>query len=370
MIHHSSRVRKNGSAEPDLFKSITILTILSLIIILVQKLRSLPMGMDPYYYLAHIGVPQPGMPPLFFYLAGLPPVAVAFIITLMVLILSYFIFNQLGARNPLIPSLLVSAAPGLTFRMAMFEDDLIGIPIGLGAILLWLKGRKLEALGLCFIGYFVAWRGTALFAVMLLLSWLAERFKYWYFALPALLIKIRPDSMVGENNIGLIYIPIVLLGLFFGVRGWKTSPKFVQIWAAFFLFCGVMQAKWLWLAAFPLAYMLYDYISGWDEKKIKGFLILFCGLGLVFGSWMVYSAAPKAQQFTDIQSINATEIDNDWEFGHWLRYNGIEPTNDNLYPGRAIPPDRWEKEFALSKNITDGYELVDNFTWSLLLRKE
>lgn len=365
----SSRVKKILDADS---KSTIVLVLFSFLIIAVQFFRSLPMGMDPYYYLHYLNLPQPGMPPLFFFLAGLPTVLVAFLSLSCVLIMCYIIFNQLGAPSPLLSVLLVGAAPGLTHRMALFEDDIVGIMFGVFAILLYTHGRKFEAVLFCAIGYILAWRGTALFGAMLVLAFIAERFKYWWALLPLAAIQFRPDTMIGENALGVIFIPIVLLGLFFGIRGWKTSPTFVQVWAAVFLTVGILQAKWLWLAAFPLAFMLYDYIKGWDKKKIQGFMIMCVGIGLLFGSWMVYSSVPTSQQFADIQEIKTytNSVDNSWEFGHWLRYNGIEPTNDNLHPEFEIGKEEWVKEYALHRNETlPGYTLVKNYSWALFLRR-
>ena len=336
--------------------------------------------MDPYYYLALINTPQPGMPPLFFYLAGLPIVPVAFLTTLVMLVLLYKIFNQLGTPNPLLPVLLVGAAPGLTFRMAVFEDDLLGIPLGLAAIHLWLAGRKWCALGLCFISYFFAWRGIALFAMMLVLSWIAERFRYWWILLPGLLLQFKPNNLVGEEAFGLPFMPIVLMGTLLGLKAWNKVPTFVQVWAGFFLFLGLLNAKWLWLAAFPLAFMLYALY--WDIKKEKlyGFVIFAVGVGLFCGSMLVISSVPYPQQFEDISVmktyIGEEKFYNSWEYGHWFNYNGMNPLNTNLNPFEQrgmTPPHKWNTTWVVYNNCTEGvrgYDMIENFTWSCLYRIE
>lgn len=361
----------------DKIKSIIVLSLLSLIIIAVQLLRDLPLGMDPYYYLHYAGVVQPNMPPLFFHLAGLNLILIAFAAIFSVLILTYFIFNQLGARKPLLPTLLVAAAPGLTFRAAIFEDDLIGIPIGLGAILLYLKGRKIEAFGLLFIGYFFAWRGTAVFAVMLALSWVAERFKHWWVLLPALALRFRPNDLVGEEAFGLPYMPIVLLGALLGLKAWNKVPVFVQVWAGFFLFLGLLNAKWLWLACFPLAFMLYKLYWDYPKEKLYGFIILVVGLGIVFGSFMVYQSAPSNNQFEDMLDmktyIGEEEFGNSWWLGHWMTYLGLNPINNNLNPNieMGMIPTPWNTTWAVHHNCTHPmapYELVKNYSWACLYR--
>jgi len=359
------------------FESISILTILSVLVVIAQKLRPLPMGMDPYYYLAHAGVPQPGMPPLFFHLAGLPPSAVAFLATLCTLILAYLIFNQLGARNPLIPSILITAAPGLTFRMAIFEDDLLGIPLGLGAILLWLKGRRWVALGLCFISFFFAWRGTALYGAMLVLSWIAERWKHWWVLLLGLMVHFKPNNLVGEENFGLAYMPVVLMGLLIGVKAWKKVPMFVQVWAGFFLFLGLLNAKWLVFAMFPLAFMLYKLYENYDKKKLYGFCILVCGAGLILGSLMVYQSAPTEHQFNDLmdmkQYIGEAEFGNSWHLGHWMKHLGMNPINDNLHPNEemGMVPPPWNTDWAVHHNCSfpmEPYKMFKNYSWACLYR--
>ena len=359
--------------KTEMYNSV-ILFVFSFLIIVAQLFRSLPAGMDPYYYLSLVGTPQPGMPPLFFFLAGLPTVLVAFLSTICIVFLTYKIFTQLGAPNPLIPTLLVGAAPGLTFRMALFEDDLLGVPLGLAAIHLWLKGHRILALALCGISYFVAWRGTMLFAAMLGLSWLAERTKWWWINIPMLGLYFQPNNLVGEEQLGIPFLPIVLMGTLLGFAAWKKVPTFVQVWAFFFLGLGILNAKWLWLAAFPLAFMLYKLYWDQNKEKLYGFVIFAVGVGLFCGSMLVVSSEPTAQQFADIQEmklyIGEEAFDNSWHFGHWFNYNGMNPINTNLHPSAYIAPP-WNTTWAVYHNCSEelvGYDMFKNFTWACLYR--
>ena len=354
-------------------KCIIILIILAFLAIAPQLLRPLPLGHDPFYYLAHAGDPQPGMPPAFFYLAELPIPLVTFAVVLATLLITYLIHNQLGADNPLSSVALLLAAPGLLFSMNKFEDDILGLPLCLGAVYLYMKGHKLPAAALLFLTFFVAWRGALAFAAMLMLQWLSKHFKYWYFALPLLCLYFWPNSLVGEEMFGLALVPVVLLGLLWGMLQWQKTCRFNRVWASFFLFLGVVNAKWLWLAAFPLALMTHEW--SWERKKSVA--ILICG-GLLFGGYWVVKAEPTMQQFDDLMEIkNSTTgmISNSWQTGHWANYLGIDTLNNNLNPQeiRGMKPPPWDTQYAIWHNFTNpltGYVLVKNYSWIGLYEKE
>ena len=353
-----------------------VILLLSALIVAPQLLREHQMGMDSYYYLHYAGNPQPGMPPVFFHLAQYDPVALSLLFTFLMLAVFYLICNQLGVANAILPPVLLLAAPSITFRMALGEDDLMGIVVCLLAILFYLKAQKnrLWYLGVAALlpMYFLVWRGIALFFVMIAFHEIVKRCKYAWGLLPLLYLQFTPDNLVGEQSWGFIFAPIVLLGLLTGLKGWNKTELFIRAWAGFFLAVGIFQAKYLWFAAFPLAIMLVDALKSEDKKKVQTLLIVMLGVGFFMGAQMVIQSQPTSQQMADYQEIaNLTDsIDNSWHYGHHLRYHGIEPLNDNLHPEWRVPDVNWENEWALSHiPLGDDYRLVKNFTWSLLYQR-
>lgn len=345
---------------------------LTSLVMIPNLLREYPLGMDPYYYLHHAGDAQPGMPSLFFGIAELPPLPVTFVLTAILLYLFWLIGLECGVFgiSPLssIGITLVLSAPAFLLRSALFEDDLIGVPISLFCLYLYIKAKsnweKALAVLLLVAASVVAWRGCLLYVGMLVFYELAKRTKKIWLSLPALAFYFRPDNLVGEHSVGFLFVPISLLGATLGLMGWCKSKLFVRVWAVWFLALGILQAKWLWLATFPLVLMLWEYLK--DQKKRDTFLVIAIGLGYFMGAMAVMQSAPSAQQMEDVQEISLITynytVANSWHFGHWLRWAGANPINDNLHPDRQD----WNGTWLLSHEPLEGYKLVKNYSWALL----
>lgn len=332
---------------------------------ILVSLREFPLGHDPYFYLAFIGQPQPGFPPLFFYVLQFIDLnLIVFLATATIIFFFGLIVRERGAaQESSLPLMFLLAAPAFTFRLAFLEDDLIGVPLCLIAVWLYLKNRKHEAFALLAISALVAWRGCLLFLGFLAFNEVRERTKLAWLALPVLALFVRPDAIVGENSLGFLFIPITLLSVTLGLLNWKSASGFNKAWSAWFLALGILSAKWLWLAVFPLAIMLSDLVQ--NSNRRDGFVVMVVGLGLFIGSLFVLNAAPTGAQLHDIQMVvdicGSSEINNEWWLGHWLRYNGGNPRYSNLkHTPEAYMPGPAACHLT---NSTLGLPLVRDFGW-------
>ena len=361
---------------------ILVVILLALVVVAPQVLREYPLGMDPFYYMAYGSEPQPGMPPLFFFLTTIPSLLLSFVVTASVLYLFYLIWVEAGGQpipsSPLNPLWLLIAAPAFFLRMAIFEDDLIGIPLCLFAVLIFLIGEKksrlykVAALGLTAVGYFVVWRGCILFLALFMFYELVKRFKWGWLTLPFVTIYpgLQPSTFVGEAQAGFLFLPVFMMGLLLGVLGWFKTHKFIQVWAFFFLGLGLLQARWLWLATFPLAIMLWEFLK--DHKKKEAFLIVAVGLGLFMGSMTIIQSQPLSQQMSDLKEVISitgnNEINNCWWTGHWLYWLGGNPRYTNLRP-QPISYNPGPAPYHLT-NESLNLTLVRDFQWIRLYRQE
>lgn len=318
--------------------------IVATIVTLPTLIRPYPFGADSYYYLAHAGDPQQGFPFPMFFVALLPIPLITFATTLAAALLLGLIARKAGVSEAHYPVLLLLAAPIILMKFAEIEDDLIGVAFCLAAVYFLFKfyeGWTIKEsdsntfwLIACLAAGLLCWRGAYMFVGLFVFYFLTKRSKWFWLALPAMAAVIRPDNIVGENNIGLIYIPIALLGVILGVLNPNIRKGFVGVWAIWFLFAGLLRAKWLWLAAFPLAILLWDHVR--FSKKAEGFILLAVGLGLFVGMMSVVQGPPTATQMHDLEDVvircNGSEINNEWWVGHYLIQLGGHPRYTNLFP--------------------------------------
>ena len=368
-----SRVRKKISADPNSKRCVVLLTILFIAALIVapQLLRAFPLGCDPYYYLAYASNPQSGMPPLFFYLSGLPTIPVTLILIAASLFLFYRIAKEARSPNPVLTTALLLGAPVLFLRAAIFEDDLLGLPVSLGLVYAFMRtdgwARWLVIVTTVLLGFQV-WRPLWLFAGLFVFWEIVTRFRWAWLTLPMLGVvgyTGTSAAMVGENQPGLLYIPVMLLGLALGITG-IIKGGFMAAWAVWFLFLGLLQAKWLWLAVFPLGIILHREVYG--KKNYQALMVLVIGLGVVMGSLYVVNAQPTLGQMTDLAEVvriaDGAEINNEWWTGHWLvwlggnaRYTNLSPTPEAYMPGEA--------RYHLTTEVLP-LPVIKNYTWVVL----
>ena len=361
-----------------------------LFLAVVILLRADPVGMDPYYYLHYAGQPQHvadapfGMPPLFFYVALIPWQVICVGSLLIFAGLAYLIAKETNNPDPALAMALISVAPMLAFRFAMPEDDIIGILLGFafiyccmrlkpfaGKVVPWLycnyKGLCVCAI-IAFVGFFT-WKLFPIFMVFPLVSWTTK--KFWPIIAiggAAMLAASQLNTIVGENILGIIAAPITLFGLIIGLKGIKDAPHTLKMMTIYFLCMGAVAAKFLWLCILPLALCLSIALQG---MKNKDFAIVFLiGVGLMFGAYYTLGAMPTKLHTSDLKEIanitNGELIANDWTWGHWLRYYGANPTEDNLSPKWVYSTDP-AAEWCLTENRLPA-DLVKNFSWVHLYR--
>lgn len=370
----------------DTKEVIVWLVVLAALIALPNMMREVPLGADSYYYIHYANQPQPGFPPLFFFLSNINNIALTYCAAFLSLSLLYCIATQLNSREPLWAAALLLAAPGVIFKLSEIEDDVLGIVCVLACLAFYISAdkndesfiSKVAPILSLFLVALIAWKAAVLFLGFVALYEIAKRFKYWPILLLVVPFFIRPDSLVSEDAMGLLYAPIVLLGTIAGFKGWNKTTLFTRVWALSFLVLGICQAKFLWLAAFPLAIMLMDALRDEPEKKVAKVVSLFIVLGLAFGGFMVLKGAPSAELISDMKDIKAITGDklvaNSWHFGHWMRYAGLNPLNDNLHPGAAVNESNWTQAYALHHNssypLPEHYHLLHNYSWGALYEKE
>jgi hypothetical protein len=110
-------------------------------------LRKFPVGDDSYYFLlnARAGVVDPMLPPMFQYLAiataGWGHLVIPSILAGVDIILLMMIGRKLRLNNWHLVGLALLFVPVFMFRAAVFEDDILGFPLLLLAVLIFLHNK-------------------------------------------------------------------------------------------------------------------------------------------------------------------------------------------------------------------------------------
>lgn len=319
---------KQESLTPS--KVVLILLVVSMTLFL---LRPNPIGMDSYFYLFHAGEPYNSNPPLFFYLALLP----AWLVSLCCYAIALFCILTLGKHFKIPHRVqflgLILLAPCFLTRFFMFEDDLLGIVLGLLFLVLFFEKKYFTMVFVSLIGIFT-WTPFILFMLFPLVYEAAK--KNIGFALTgAIVISIfnPPDFLVMEHYIGIVVAPIFLFLLMFGFDYLRKASFDLKVSGLYFGLMGLVTAKYLWLGVPFLCFATGMWFKEHGKLDWIPYLVLF---GLLYSGYFVWNAIPTEQNIVDVQNIVGITkndvVNNDWTFGHWLRYYGGNPRFDNSLP--------------------------------------
>ena len=302
------------------------------------------MGYDPYFWLTPGRAAAAGYPQLFTFIAERAfehPWVTAISFTAVIAGLTYHLAKNVNAKRPWLAAVLLFSAPQFIYRMALIEEDLLGVALALAMLVVFLKRRRDATIVLGALSL-LSWRGSFVYVSSIAINWVRARANWVIYAIPvAVAIYFGfPIVTTGESIPGAVFFVFGLGALSYSLMNLKRPHENELINTCFILFgsMAMVQARFIWLLAPFAAVIVSDLAGDWlVEKKVGaavlGFLVAF---GLIFGNVGVYTEAPTAQQMIDVQEVaritQQDAISNDWHYGHWLRYFGANATYSNLQP--------------------------------------
>lgn len=300
-------------------------------------LRKFPVGDDSYYFLlnARAGVVDPSLPPVFQYLAiataGWGHLVIPSILAAVDIILLMMIGRKLKLNNWHLVGLALLFVPVLMFRAAVFEDDILGFPLLLLAVLIFLHNKwagLIATLPLVFV-----WKMWIIVAAMFVFFMLPEiPAVALLFAMAMYFLFSFTGSGVAEEmpltiGVAFVFYPMILAFIQM-VTGKLRDNEFLFRWSIFGVALSMVATRFLILAAFPMA-LLFCHTEGWKQK---GLLVGGVAIAMVLASACIlyFSMPDPAMMACLADHPNATT---DWSMGYWVQWVGGNAVYTPYAPG-------------------------------------
>jgi hypothetical protein len=313
-------------------------------------LRKFPVGDDSYFFLlnARAGVVDPAMPPLFQHLAiataGWGHLVIPSILAAVDIILLMMIGRKMKLNNWHLVGLALLFVPVFMFRAAIFEDDILGLPFMLLAVLIFLH-NKWAGLAATLPIMFV-WKMWAVLAAMMvffilpgipaavMLFGMAAYFvaHYWSWGVA----EVLPLSI----GVAFIFYPMILPFIRM-VIGKARDNEFLFRWSLFSVALGMVAARFLILAAFPMA-LLFCHTEGWKQK---GLLVGGFAIAMVLASaCILYFSMPDPGMMDCLVAHPDATVD--WSMGYYIQWVGGHADYTPYAP--HIAPDDYEVDIRFN----------------------